>query len=474
MLGKLLIIAVLVFGFAGCTVKPADYSSLNTELSVPASFRYGVSETPHNTAAPWWHIYNDEHLGRLIDHMFKYNYELDNTYKSLEISRLGLKTAKADRLPEANLGAGAGSSSSGEGSYGRDWKKQYELSAKASWEIDLWGAQSASVSSAEYSVFIAGGNVRSKYISLSAEMADRYFLYLYETERLKKLSVLKELYEKQSELDMYYFRKGLGELEDVYDSEKELESTVISIEESKANLKGLKEDMALLSGMTTSDKLELPDGWSVMLPPVPAAVPAEVLKNRPDVMSALYEIYKSDRELAFAAADMYPSLTVSGSAAFAENSVTSLVTPEAFAVSVMADMLFTVFDGGKKRNTPLIRTIELEQSISSYKQTVISSLNDVENSFITCAYTERNLEETRKTLEKDKKMNELQQMRFRGGLKHYRDVLLSEINLIEQETDVMKAEKDYISAGIGLIRALGGGWETAYLNERVKNSPERK
>lgn len=456
-----LIFCLSLFGI-GCSSKISSEKVKQLEMSTPQGFSATVGEYKVDQLDDWWNVFDDPELNILIENMFKNNYVLEETYTALEIKRVSIKSASSERLPTINAGAG-GQTASREMSGSRSWHETYELSAKATWELDIWGKEASKVSAAEFDAAKAEMALKAKYLSLTAELADRYFLYLYETERLEHLIILEKLYEKLVSADKDYFRTGLGTLEDIYESEKKLESSRIAIAQSETTIMSLREDIALLLGVTGSSLNSITSGWKVKLPQLPFSIPAEAIARRADVKEAEYDIYRSDRELAAAISDRYPSLSLSANAVYSAETIPNLIRPESFVFSLIADTLFTVFDGGRKRTVVQIRELELDSYISRYKQSVLNALADIEKGFLNNAYKERSLNELRNTEIKNNGLFELGKLRFQGGLIPLRSVVSAEISLREQQLAVLQGERELVSARIGLIRALGGGWEDKYI-----------
>ncbi|WP_164885329.1 efflux transporter outer membrane subunit [Geovibrio thiophilus] len=452
-----------VLSACGAREQSLKVKELNT--GAPESFVNVSSGYVPDFSSEWWNVFDDTALDGLIREMFAKNYELEDTYVSLEIKRAGVKSARADRLPTLTAGVGV-SDTSREADGGRRWQDEYELSARASWEADIWGRNSSLVSAAEYDAAYAGMTLRGQYLSLSAELADRYFLYRYETERLGKLTALEKLYEKLVTADRNAFKSGLGSLEDIYESEKKLETVRISRASSESTLMSLREEIALMLAIKGAELPELPQGWHVRIPDVPYAIPAEVIAARADIKAAQYAIYRTDRQLAAAIADRYPSLSLSAAGVYGSDSVSSLIRPEAFAFSLVADALFTVFDGGKKRTAVTVKELELDSYILKYRQAVLAALHDIEKGLLENAYREKSLEELKRTAEKNRSLYELGSLKFKGGLIPIRSVIAAETSMLEQEISLLGAERELVSARISLIRALGSGWEEKYIADK--------
>ncbi len=462
-------VIIVSAALTACGAKEQSVKVQELKTDVPESFAGVSSGYVPDYSAEWWRVFDDTALDGLIREMFAANYELEDTYVSLEIKRAGVQSARADRLPRVTAGAGA-SDISRETGGSRRWQDEYELSARASWEADIWGRSSSLVSAAGYDAAYAGMTLRGQYLSLSAELADRYFLYRYETERLLKLTSLEKLYEKLVTADRNAFRSGLGTLEDVYESEKKLETVRINKASSESSINSLREEIGLMLARRGAELPELPAGWkNVRIPDVPYAIPAEVIAARADIKAAEYAIYRTDRQLASAIADRYPSLSISAAGVYSSDSLSNLIRPEAFALSLVADALFTVFDGGKKRTAVTVKELELDSYILKYRQTVLTALHDIEKGLLENAYREKSITELERTAAKNRSLYELGSLKFRGGLIPLRSLISAEISMLEQETSLLGAERELVSARISLIRALGSGWEEKFIADKEKS-----
>ncbi|MGE4497531.1 MAG: TolC family protein [Deferribacterales bacterium] len=465
---KIIFLIAVTLVLTGCGTREQSLKVKDLKTELPDEFANSSSGYVPDYSSEWWRVFDDSSLDGLIRIMFAENYQLEDTYVSLEIKRAGIKSARADRLPAVTAGAGV-SGTSREAGGERKWQDEYELSLRASWEADIWGRNSSLASAAEYDAAYADMTLRGKYLSLSAELADRYFLYRYESGRLDKLKSLEKLCVKLVSADRNAFRAGLGSLEDIYESEKKLETVRIGIASSESSLRSLREEMGLMLARRGAELPELPEGWNVRVPDVPYAIPAEAIAARTDIQAARYAIYRADRLLASSIADRYPSVSISAAGIYGSDSVSSLIRPEAFALSLVADALFTVFDGGRKKTAVTVKELELDSYILKYRQAVLTALSDIEKGLLENAYRERALAELKNTASKNKALFELGGLKFRGGLIPLRSLISAEISMLEQEISLASGERELISARIGLIRALGSGWEEKYITEKEKS-----
>jgi NodT family efflux transporter outer membrane factor (OMF) lipoprotein len=348
----------------------------------------------------------------------------------------------------------------------RGWNEGYELSLTASYEADIWGRVKSRTEAGRYEIQAGKYDLETLYISLSAEMAERYYLYQYLIKQREYLKGQLKLKTDQLEARERMYEYGIGSVETVYNSRKAISDIQDSINENEKNIKDAKLEIAKLLGHSSSSGINLKSS-PLTVPELPKAIPSDVVKNRPDIQSAFSTVMKIDRNAAEAVANRYPKLSLSASAAYNGDEIRNLITPDNFVANILANLVMPVFDANSRKLEAERQKTLLAQQIYRYQDTVIGALKEVESALLENIQKEKALINSNEKKEIDKKLLAVSKMRYELGVKKYENVIDSQVDKISGEIAFIKARRDLISSRIGLIRAIGGSWASDNITERL-------
>jgi len=198
----------------------------------------------------------------------------------------------------------------------------------------------------------------------------------------------------------------------------------------------------------------------IPIPPSSLAVgiPADVLRQRPDVRTAGYQVLAAAASTRATEATKYPSLNLSGSLGLDTISSSKLFDPESAAASMAANIASPIFDAGRiKANIKAARASE-EQAVLNYWKTVLTALSDTENALIACRRSAERLSTLEKATQLARESDEVARQRYQAGEIDFLDVLDSQRTLLALEDSLLSTRTDRTTAYIRLYQALGGGW----------------
>ncbi len=193
---------------------------------------------------------------------------------------------------------------------------------------------------------------------------------------------------------------------------------------------------------------------------VPVGLPSDLLRRRPDIKTAEYELKASIADIGTQTAELFPKFFITGNAGTNATLFSDIFSTATQTWGFGALMQWSIFNGGAIRAGIDIEEAETKAALASYEKTVLEALADVETALIRYAKEI----ETRKLLEqgvasRQKSVNLAKQL-FEVGEQDYLAVLDAERELITSEDDLVVSETQSITKLISLYTALGGGWET--------------
>jgi outer membrane protein TolC len=204
-------------------------------------------------------------------------------------------------------------------------------------------------------------------------------------------------------------------------------------------------------------------GRGIPSPPSSLAVgiPADVLRQRPDVRVAGYQVLAAAANTRAADAERYPSLDLTGSLGLNTVNASELLDPRASTANLVAGLTSPIFDAGRIRaNIEAAGAVE-QQAIDNYRSTVLAALTDTEDALIACRRSAERLVTLEKATRLAREADELARQRYQAGEIDFLEVLDSQRTLLNLEDNLLTTRTDRTTAYIRLYQALGGGWSAA-------------
>ena len=437
----------------GCAPKVAK---VDLRFDTPEHFSLtGEEEAP----ARWWTTFQDAALNALIDSALRDNLTLRNVWFQLEEAGAFIDITASQRWPQISLEVRSGISVPEPDFVGGEVT---QVSARANYELDLWGRIRYSIHADQYRFRAASYDYRTAGITLAAETALAYFRLKAAEEQLLLLDDQLTTNEQVLALIRARFASGQVRGVDILRQEQLIENTHEQRIELEMQRDLLKNQLAILVGtapdITFRNELQVSDSLP-SLPPMPqTGIPLQLINRRPDILSAFYQLQASDRELAAAISNKYPRLTFSITSAFRSNNLEGLL--ESQAGSLTGSLLAPLFYG-RRLQAEVDRAEAVRAQLAEvYGQTVLEAFQEVEDNLI----QEVRLREQIDVLESQLKLagETFGQLRieYLNGSLPYLDVLSTLTQQQQLRQELVDTKLRMLETRIGLYRSLAGGFET--------------
>jgi outer membrane protein, multidrug efflux system len=406
----------------------------------------------------WWEQLRDTTLTSLIDRTIAGSPDLRTAQARLRQARAQRNVTAADLVPTVTASAG--------GSDRNNSAAGFSATFDASWEPDVFGGIRKGIDAAAADVRASAADVNATRVSLAAEVARNYAeLRTFQT----RLEVARRNEASQAEtLELTQFRAqaGLVGSVDVERARANLEQTRAQIPTLESSVTQSIHRLSTLAGLEPA-ALTTQLNTAGTLPEVPGqiaiGIPAETLRQRPDVRAAEERIAAEVARVDQANRRQYPQFSLSGSIGV-EVLSGALTGGTSLLASAAGSVLQTVFDSGRIRQQIELQSAVQEQAIASYDATVLLALEEVENALVAF---EKNRLRLASLLEAQEAANNaalLAQTQYQAGLTDFQTVLDTQRTALSVEDSVAATRGDRITALIQLYKALGGGWNA---NEQV-------
>jgi NodT family efflux transporter outer membrane factor (OMF) lipoprotein len=192
---------------------------------------------------------------------------------------------------------------------------------------------------------------------------------------------------------------------------------------------------------------------------VTVGLPANLLRQRPDVRSAERQLAAQTARIGVATADLYPRFSLVGSFALSALDAAEFFTKGSTTYGVGPTLQWNLFNGGRIRNLVRTEDARTEQALARYEQTVLVALQDVEDAILAYEREEERRAALARSVDAAQQSVELVKTLYRTGLTDFQNVLDMERSLFQQEDQLAESQGLLVQNLIRLYRALGGGWD---------------
>lgn len=455
-----LLIALLI---SGCMVGP-DYK--RPTAVVPTEFRAASPEASKAEAATlgdqkWFDVFRDEQLQALIRTAIQQNYDVRIAATHILQAQAQLGVTRSNQFPSVSGGADLSAQRSSKSIVLPALEQSTgQLNLSAAWQLDFWGQYRRATEAARASLLATEWGRRAVISSLVANVASAYFqlraldlqLELSQNaltarrESLRLTSVLSnhgntsELDVRQAEQLVYTASEEIPDLERRIQQEENFLSTLLG------NNPG-----PIVRGLRLTEQPHPPE--------VPAGIPSELLERRPDIRQSEQFLVAANAQIGVARAAYYPQISLTGGGGFQSDALARLFAGPAGLWSFAGSLTQPIFTAGRIRSGVRLAEAQQQEAVLSYQQTIQQSFREVSDALI--GY--RKLREFREQQElltaSAKDAARLSNIRYKGGVTSYLEVLTNETNYFTAELNLAQAQANELLALVQLYQALGGGWQ---------------
>lgn len=451
----------------GCSLLPMvgpDYQLPSFSLPALWSTPVAPAALPASELAGWWRQLDDPLLNRLIDEALTGSVDLKLAQARLQQARAGREQAVSGLFPSLTASTGASRNKNATAISGLPARTLYDAGFDAAWEIDLFGATRRGVEAATAELAASQASLNNVRVSLLAEVAQNYVeLRAYQ----HRLAIARDNLASQTEtvqITEWRNQAGLVASSDVEQARTSREQTRASIPDLEIGLAAAENRLAVLLGRNPG-ALHGQLAEMKNFPEVPASVgigiPADVLRQRPDLIVAERTLAAETARLGQKQAQRFPSLNLGGSFGWQAYSFGALGGSDTLMRAISGTLAATLFDGGRLRSAVAIQSAVQEQALLSYQGSVLGALEEIENALTAYAASRERLEARRAAAEAARNAAALTRNLYQSGLADFQKVLETERTRLSAEDSLATAQASRLTSLITLYKALGGGWQQA-------------
>ena len=411
----------------------------------------------------WWEMFDDPTLVRLIDRARTANLDVRRAVARVRESRAAVAVVAGGRLPVIDAAPGVTVSRASPATLPPGFDSAVTASATAgaalSWEPDVFGRVSRGVEAALADHDAAVEDVRDVLVSLSAEVALRYVDARTTQERLAVAHDNLRSQEESLRLTRDRFEAGLTSALDVAQAETNLYDTRSRIPPLERALASAFNRLAILLAEAPGALAgELRDGGPIPAPRAPAAVgiPADIVRQRPDVRRAERRLAAQTARIGVAAADLYPRFSLGGAFSF---DVGNVGDRTGFGWNVLPGLRWNLFDRDRIHRRIDVEEERAAQALADYERTMLAALEDVENAMVAYGREQERRVRLQEAVAAAQRAVDLVRTQYVAGLTDFQNVLDSQRSLFNLGDQLADANGAVVGHLVTLYRALGGGWD---------------
>ena len=488
---------------AGCTVGP---NYVAPDIAVPPGYAAPQPAGAAIDPARWWEAFGDAELSSLIERSLRDNPDIQIAASRVRQARLQEIVARAQNKPQLNgsaeinhiefsrnaglssiarqfsggggggggaaggvgaggaagAGTGAGGGSSGIALPGSGITT-YSLGFDASWEIDLFGGGRRQVEGAVARTEAAVWNRRDAAVMIAAEVAQAY--YALRLDQTQILVIQDELARQRRALEIAanISKVGLSPDIDVTRQRAQITSNEARIEPIRADIDVRLHALAVLLGQPPAALM--PEFAVEKLPPlrpapaVPAGLPSDLLRRRPDVRAAERNLAAATADIGVAVADLYPRFSLTGMEQLISSALSSLFSGNSIQLTGSGAVQFPLIDWGQRRATVKIRREDAEQAYVQYRATVIGALRDVEDPLSQIAAEQRRRAALLRAVADADVSARATAAQYQTGFVAQNEVLDAQVQVLNAREQLAASDAQLRQSTAALFKALGGGWQ---------------
>jgi len=445
------------------TTMPSEFAELNP--TTQRSTRPATTQPVAGNLAQWWMTFNDPVMDHLIREAVESNLDLRIATARVREARASRGVTASRLFPDVNAnGQYSYNQASNSGTFPISPRTYnfWQAGFDASWELDVFGGIQRGVEAADADIQTTVEQRRDTLVSLMAEVG-RNYIQLRGAQR--QLAITRQnVASQQDTLDLtkQRFDAGITSEVDVVRQRAQVESTASEIPQLEITIRQSIHALGVLLGRDPGSLLAelVPDGPLPQAPGMlPVGLPSELLRRRPDVRAAERALAAQTARIGEATAELFPKFSITGSFGQQSTEFKQLFNATSNFWSIGPSFTLPIFNAGRIKSNIEVQNARQEQALATYEQTVLRSLQDVEDALVAYDREQARRINLAAAVEANKRAVDLSNQLYTRGLIDFLSVHDAERALFLSEDALAISDTTVSTNLVALYKALGGGWE---------------
>lgn len=465
--GRLIGLTALALSMAACnTIPKADMRPVLAEPNVPIEQNYDAfdketvssANQPSIAAQRWQDFYSDERLKGLIALGLENNKDFESARLAIERARAQYQITDLNDLPRID-GSG-GYTRQAQNSRDKNPNSSYNVNlGLANYELDFWG-RIASLKEQALQNFLATTAAKdTTQISLISNIAQSYANLSYSLAQLKLAEATVESREKSLFIANKRFEAGIDPKLPSLQASASLENARLAVLQAQSSILRSRNALQfLVGGPIPTSLIPAPAVSNITSQQIfSAGLPSELLRYRPDVLEAEYNLKAAGANIEVARASYFPSISLASEVGVSSGSLDDLFKSGSVGWSFGPRISVPIFDAGRLDANYDVAKIEREQTLANYERSIQTAFREVSDVLATRATLGDQLAAQYRLQDNFEQTYQIADARFKAGIANYLDVLDAQRSLFSTQQGILDLELQKIISQIELYQALGGG-----------------
>lgn len=461
---RILGLTALAMSMAACnTIPKADTRPVLAEPNIPIGQTYdafdketaSTAEQPSIASQRWQNFYSDDRLKGLIALGLENNKDFESARLAIEKARAQYQITDINDLPSIDGSAG----------YTRQRQRSvtsdgYSVNlGLANYELDFWGKISSLKDQALQNFLATTAAKDSTQISLISNIAQSYANLSYSLAQLKLAEATVESREQSLFIAGKRFEAGIDPKLPSLQASASLETAKLAVLRAQSSILTSRNALQfLVGGPIPTNLIPTPAVSNITSQQIfNAGLPSELLRYRPDVLQAEYNLKAAGANLEVARASYFPSISLASSIGVSSGSLDDLFKSGSVGWSFGPSISVPIFDAGRLDANYDVAKIEREQTLTNYESSIQTAFREVSDVLATRATLGEQLESQYRLQDNFEQTYQIADARFKAGIDNYLDVLDAQRSLFSTQQGILDLELQKIVSQIELYQVLGGG-----------------
>jgi len=453
-------VALLLAACAG----PVAPGNIAPPVAVPAVWQQGTGGVPldRDALSRWWTCFDDPVLTGLITGALGSSPDVRTALSRVAEYRARRNLERAGLFPALNASVAGGGTRTRDRATGLTVNSEsFTASLDASWQVDLFGTQRLALDAASADLAQMQENYRGAQVTLAAAVATAYVGLRSAEAQLAVVQHSLGTREETVQLTQWREQAGTGSALDTQQARTILAQAQAAIPALQLAIVQSRNQLALLCGRgpgALDDPLAAPRGVPAAPANLPAGLPAEILRQRPDVRAAERGLEAALARTSAARRQRLPALTLTGSLGVEAPGLSRLSDPATVVASLLGGLTAPIFDAGRITQTIAIQGELQQQALIAYEATVLRALGEVENALVAVRRDAERQEILGRATAAAGEAATLAGLQYQAGQVDLLVSLDAQRTLLDLQQQSVVSTADRAGACILLYQALGGGW----------------
>ncbi len=388
------------------------------------------------------------------------NQELMQLALEVEVKKQQLNVSDSSFWPELDLSANSGRSGDSD-----DSTSFNNLSLDLSYELDIWGKLSDNARASKLNLLTAEANYQQARDALVADVVIAYYKVVTSAELVKLFERRTENAKLNFEIIESGYLQGLNESLDVYLTQNEYHSEKSNLLSQRSQHNQDIRTLERLLGGYPASKLPIDEKLPLLPQGIKIGVPSELVKRKPELQAAWYQLLSQDALVAYTQKQRYPALRLGADIGTSSSDIANLLSGDYSSWSVFGGITAPIFNAGRLASQTEQQKLKLKQQEQQYLSTLFNAFEVVENNLDLDASLQQQYRSTLKAQENALQAETLSFEQYQSGLVSYTTVLDAQNRAFVAQSSVISLKNQIIANRIGLHLALGGDLDASVTEE---------